>query len=83
VFVAVMEDVLSMYVQPDDENCQVVCMDEKLYQLFYHEQDLLPVKPEHTEKVDNEYRRNGTCSIFIRRFRLNGDWAHVQIPQTE
>lgn len=49
----------------------------------------LPARPGSTEKVDNEYERNGTCSIFIfteplagwrdaeallRRTKL--DWAH-------
>jgi hypothetical protein len=60
-----MEDILAVYARPYNENYPVVCMDEKPYQLLDHTREPLPMKPGHTEKVDSEYRRNGTCSIFI------------------
>lgn len=60
-----MEDVLEVYSRPYDENRPVVCMDEKPYQLLDHVRDPIPVQPGYVEKVDNEYKRNGTCSIFI------------------
>jgi hypothetical protein len=84
-----MEDVLEVYSRPYDQQRPVVCMDEKPYQLLDHARDPLPASPGSTEKVDNEYIRNGTCSIFIfteplagwrdaealpRRTKL--DWAH-------
>jgi hypothetical protein len=72
-----MEDVLAVYARPYDEKRPVVCMDEKPYQLLVHVRELLPVKPGHTEKVDTEYRRNESCSIFMVTEPLAG-WRHVE-----
>jgi hypothetical protein len=72
-----MEDVLAVYSRPYNEQYPVVCMDEKPYQLLEHVREPLPVKPGHTEKVDNEYRRNGTCSIFMFTEPLSG-WRHTE-----
>jgi len=84
-----MEDVLAVYARPYDPEKPVVCMDEKPYQLLDHAREPLPMRPGSTEKVDNEYERNGTCSIFIFTEPLGGwreaealprrtkiDWAH-------
>jgi hypothetical protein len=84
-----MDDVLAVYARPFDHQKPVVCMDEKPYQLLDHTRELLPMRPGSTEKVDNEYVRNGTCSIFIFTEPLGGwraaeallsrtkiDWAH-------
>jgi hypothetical protein len=72
-----MEDILAVYARPYDEYKPVVCMDEKPYQLLEHVREPLPVKPGHTEKIDNEYQRNGTCSIFIFTEPLAG-WRHAE-----
>ena len=71
-FVAAMEDVLAVYARPYDQQKPVVCMDEKPYQLLDHARDPLPERPGSTEKVDSEYIRNGTCSIFIFTESLAG-----------
>ena len=84
-----MEDVLEVYSRPYDQEKPVVCMDEKPYQLLDHARDPLQAYPGFTEKVDSEYVRNGTCSIFIFTEPLAGwrdaaalprrtkvDWAH-------
>ena len=55
----------------------MVCIDEKPYQLLEDVRKPLPLQPGHTEKVDNEYRRNGTCSIFMFAEPLSG-WRHVE-----
>lgn len=88
-FVAAMEDVLAVYARPYDPDYPVVCMDEKPYQLLDHKREPLPMRPGSIEKVDSEYVRNGTCSIFIFTEPLGGwrevdalphrtkiDWAH-------
>ena len=49
-FVAAMEDVLSVYARPYDEQYPVVCMGEKPYQLLEDVRELLPVKPGHPHK---------------------------------
>ena len=64
-------------------------MDEKPYQLLDHKREPIPMRPGYTEKIDCEYKRNGTCSIFIFTEPLGGwreaealprrtkiDWAH-------
>ena len=84
-----MEDVLAVYARPYNSEKPVVCMDEKPYQLLDHIREPLPIRLGSTEKVDNEYKRNGTCSIFIFTEPLSGwreaealprrtkiDWAH-------
>jgi hypothetical protein len=67
-----MEDVLAVYARPYDAQWPVVCMDEKPYQLLGHAREPLPIRPGDTEKVDNEYVRSGTCSIFIFTEPLGG-----------
>jgi len=84
-----MEDVLAVYSRPYDEKRPVICMDEKPYQFL--DNNLVPIsmKPGSTEKIDYEYKRKGTCSIFIFTEPLAGwryseasvhrkkkDWAH-------
>jgi hypothetical protein len=84
-----MEDVLEVYARPYNHDRPVVCMDEKPYQLLDHVREPLPIRPGYTEKIDSEYERNGTCSIFIFTEPLRGwreaealprrtklDWAH-------
>jgi len=64
-------------------------MDEKPYQLLGEVREPIPMSPEKVEKVDSEYKREGTCSIFIFTEPLAGwryaeaferrtkkDWAH-------
>ncbi len=60
-----MEDVLAVYHRPFDPSIPVVCMDEKPYQLLGHARDPIPAGPGHDLKVDCEYVRHGTCSIFV------------------
>jgi hypothetical protein len=73
-----MEDVLAVYARSYNEACPVVCMDEKPYQLLDHAREPLPAQPGYIEKVDNEYRRNGTCSIFMFTEPLAG-WRHAEV----
>jgi hypothetical protein len=67
-----MEDVLDVYQRPYDENCPVVCMDEKPYQFLGETREPIPMKPGKVKREDNEYVRNGTCSIFIFTEPLKG-----------
>jgi hypothetical protein len=74
-FVAAMEDVLEVYARPYNPERPVVCMDEKPYQKLDHVRDPLPARPGSIEKVDSEYKRKGTCSIFIFTEPLAG-WRY-------
>jgi hypothetical protein len=64
-FVAAMEDILDLYCLPYDENYPVVCMDEKPYQLLDDVLTPIPMKPGEPKRIDYEYKRKGTCSIFV------------------
>jgi DDE superfamily endonuclease len=59
-----MEDVLAVYARPYDPARPVVCMDEKPYQLLGHVRAPIPARPSQDLKIDSEYVRCGTCSIF-------------------
>jgi hypothetical protein len=76
-FVAAMEDVLEVYSRPYDPARPVVCMDEKPYQLLDEVRNPIPAEPGKPERVDSEYKREGTCSIFIFTEPLAG-WRYVE-----
>lgn len=75
-FVAKMEDILDVYTTPYDENCPVICLDEKPYQLLDESREAIPMKSDKPKRIDNEYVRNGTCSIFVMCEPLSG-WHHA------
>jgi len=64
-FVAAMEEVLEVYARPYDPQNPVVCMDEKPVQLVKETRCPIPATVEHPARVDYEYERNGTASIFM------------------
>ena len=83
-FIAAMEDVLDLYCQPYDEAYPVVCMDEKPYQLLDEVREPIPMRPGKPRKVDAEYIRNGTCSIFVYSEPLCGwRYAHARLRRTK
>lgn len=71
-----MEDILDVYEMPYDPQLPVVCMDEKPYQLLEESREPLPMRPGDIKKIDSEYKRNGTCSIFVFTEPLAG-WRQV------
>ncbi len=83
-----MEDILDVYERPYNPALPVVCMDEKPYQLLGEARQPLPMRPGDHQKIESEYVRNGTCSIFafieplggkhhvsVREHRTATDWA--------
>jgi len=72
-----MEDVLEVYSRAHDPAKPVICMDEKPYQLLDDVREPIPSRPGSVEKVDSEYKREGTCSIFIFTEPLAG-WRYVE-----
>ncbi len=67
-----MEDVLEVYSRPFNPTTPVICMDEKPCQLLDETRQSIPAKPGRVRKEDNEYIRNGTCSIFLFTEPLGG-----------
>lgn len=87
-FVANMENVLETYEKPYDPNHPVVCMDEQPVQLVKETRKEIPATKDRPRRVDYEYERNGTASIFMfceplagwrqataRKQRTKSDWA--------
>lgn len=60
-----MEQVLDVYKRPWDPRYPVICMDESPKQLIAETRKPIPCSPGKTAKYDYEYRRCGTCNIFI------------------
>jgi DDE superfamily endonuclease len=71
-FVAGMEEVLETYEQAYDPACPVVCMDEQPVQLIGETRIPIPATVEHPARVDYEYERKGTASIFMFAEPLSG-----------
>jgi hypothetical protein len=64
-FAANMENVLEIYAQPYDPRHPVVCMDEQPVQLIGETRVAIPATKTHAKRVDYEYERHGTASIFM------------------
>ncbi len=77
-FVANMEEVLETYAQPYDPKYPVVCMDEQPIQLLNETRVPIPATREHPRRVDYEYERAGTASIFMFCEPLEG-WRQVTV----
>jgi hypothetical protein len=60
-----MYRLLNLYNKPYNPALPVVCFDEKSKQLLADSREPIPMKPGSTKKYDYEYRRNGTCNIFV------------------
>jgi hypothetical protein len=60
-----MYRLLELYQQVHDPNQPIVCMDEKSKQLLEDTRQPIPAKPGQLEKYDYEYKRKGTCNIFV------------------
>ena len=87
-FVACMEEVLETYEKPYDPKHPVICMDEQPVQLLKETKQPIEATKKHPKRVDYEYERNGTASIFLfteplsgfrqataRSQRTKADWA--------
>lgn len=72
-----MEDILEVYARDYDPKKPVGCLDEKPYQLLDDSKELLPMKAGSVKKIDNQYIREGTCSIFMMTESLAG-WRHAE-----
>jgi DDE superfamily endonuclease len=73
-----MEDLLDLYAEPYDPRYPVVCFDESPYQLVSEVRHPLPVAPGRPGRYDYEYRREGTCNLFMFFQPLRG-WRHVKV----
>lgn len=75
-FVACMEEVLEVYEQPYDPNVPVVCMDEQPVQMVKEVCVPIEATANHPKRIDYEYERAGTASLFLFAEPLAG-WRSV------
>jgi len=71
-FVAHMEEVLETYTKAYDPAQPVLCMDEQPVQLIGETRLPIPATEDHPQRVDYEYERKGTASIFMFAEPLSG-----------
>src|SRR5206468_1657437 len=92
-FVACMEEVLETYAEAYDPRHPVLCMDEQPVQLLKETRVPIAATKQHGRRVDYEYERHGTASIFMfaeplsgcrqataRVRRTKADWA-IEVAQ--
>jgi hypothetical protein len=73
-----MEDILDLYAEDVLADYPVVCFDESPYQLVAETRQPLPAAPGQPARQDYEYRRAGTCNLFML-FHAGGAWRHVTV----
>jgi hypothetical protein len=73
-----MEEVLDIYTRPHNPEMPLVCLDETSKQLVSETRTPVPMKPGHPERIDYEYERNGTASLFMLFAPLEG-WRHTEV----
>ena len=79
-FVACMEEVLDVYSRPKDPRRPVLCMDEQPVQLLKETRPPIDATAAHARRVDYEYERAGTASVFMFCEPLSG-WREVSVRQ--
>ena len=79
-FTANMEEVLETYEKPYNPEIPVLCMDEQPVQLV--KETRTPIEPTlaHGKRVDYEYERAGTATIFMFTEPLSG-WREVAVRE--
>ena len=75
-----MEDVLEVYLRPRNNKKPLVCLDEASKQLIAETRKSIPVEPGRPKRVDAEYRRCGTASVFMMTAPLENK-RHVRVRQ--
>lgn len=67
-----MEDVLDVYHLPCNRKRPVICVDELPFQLLGEKVKPLPMTTGKEKKLDYEYERHGTASVFLAFEPLTG-----------
>jgi hypothetical protein len=81
-FVAHMEKVLDTYAKPYDPAHPVLCMDEQPVQLIQETRQPIAATANHARRVDYEYERAGTASIFMFTEPLSG-WREANARESK
>ena len=79
-FAAAMENVLETYARPYDPRFPVLTMDEQPVQLLNETRQPIPATKSHPRRIDYEYERAGTASVFLFAEPLGG-WREVRVRE--
>ena len=71
-YLARLEDVLSLYHLPYNEQRPVICLDELPFQMLGEQVEPLLMKLGAVKKIDYEYERKGVASVFVAFEPLTG-----------
>jgi hypothetical protein len=80
-FVAAMEEILDTYETPYDADYPMLGMDEQTVQLHKETRQPIPATRKHARRIDYEYERCGTASIFLFTEPLSGWRQATARPQ--
>jgi DDE superfamily endonuclease len=75
-----MEDILDLYAEDYMPDYPVVCFDESPYQLLSETRPSIEAEPGQVERIDYEYKREGTCNLFLL-FQPLQSWRHVAVTR--
>ena len=75
-----MEDILDVYTRKHDTKYPLVCMDECPKQLIGETRAPVAAGPGKPACFDTEYRRNGTCELFMFAAPLEG-WRRAAVTE--
>lgn len=81
-FVAHMEEVLETYEKPCDPAHPVLCMDEQPVQLIRETRRPIEATAHHPRRIDYEYERAGTATIFMFTEPLSG-WRQATARESK
>lgn len=79
-FAANMEEVLDVYARTYNASNPVLCMDEQPIQLLKETRKPIAATKKNPRRIDYEYDRAGTASIFMFCEPLSG-WRHVSVRE--
>ena len=75
-----MEHILDLYELPYNPLRPMICFDETSKQLIAETRIPLPASPGYLLRYDYEYKRNGTCNLFLF-FEPLAAWRHVEVTE--
>jgi len=78
--VARLEDVLDLYAEAPDPERPLVCFDEMPVQLLSDVRPPEPCAPGRAAREDYEYKREGTCNVFLS-FAPHVGWRRVAVTE--
>ena len=79
-YVARIEDVLDLYAELPDPARPVICLDESPVQLIGEVREPIAAVAGQIERVDYEYRRNGTINLFVV-MDVHRPWRKVTVTE--